>query len=918
MMPASLPDKIGAIRDAVKRKSVAFSGMKSVTSMTSSFFGRSTSTNSETSNGSPPVSARSLSNSIDFDDEDLTSPQNRLSRHGSMDRHSGSMVKIEKPMTLVGSSSYVEPPEPYLPAGGLLESATKNVQAKMIEMLDIYHDSSPCEDKSVECSVFLSRNVAQADRLVIFVGDSAGSPAGIWSSKLCVRSGSEGGGIHHGSLGSMLPYLLRARDDLFGIMVYDDIFQIPADNDTPMLQIAINRFITGWRDHIDTSQASHAFLVCYGEGGRLLVETLREHLPEMRRLLSGIAFVQSTHRVDSTDSYLLRKTLAQWAVSYVSSMEPQLARLKHKEHEAGCIVLSAGYEGSDVEVLQSVLHSVFSAFRARYAGFRTSSVSAGMEKHCYICKQAFNMRRWRRHCRTCQMPICEKCSSMETTKLEGSVRLCLTCRTLPSLVSWSRPRAVRLGEKESVYSDSTIPGKMSVNDFEMVSVIGKGACGTVLLVQKKDNLKLYAMKVLKKDWVMNKDLVTQTMAERRILQEANHPYIVQLRFAFQNNDKLYMVMDYYSGGSLRQVLRRRGRFSIKRARFYLAEILLAIAHLHASNILYRDLKLENIVLTADGNVACTDFGLSKEEVDKETGRASSFVGTCEYLAPEIILKQPYGTAVDWWAFGILMYEMIQGDSPFRHQNPAVLFEKILSDEPVFSERFTPEAKDLVTRLLDKDASTRLGSGPTGADEIKAHPFFNEVDWTGLLAQTVEVPRPPHRQEDVTPESCLSRAIAKTREAREELMPDSPVHMPNSPSAARSKHFDRFSYAGGDVAAEVKEFQKSLNTAAPNGSAIVEEEEDGPQTPQEIEEDMPEEPLTPKNEPTDARELSETPTNTSSEAPRTPVNESTPRDNGQPTHYGDFDDDEDDDDDDDDESFEEYVPKSVEKPKTIEL
>jgi len=164
---------------------------------------------------------------------------------------------------------------------------------------------------------------------------------------------------------------------------------------------------------------------------------------------------------------------------------------------------------------------------------------------------------------------------MENTKLEGSVRLCVTCRALPSLVSWSRPRAVRTGEKESVFADSSKPGKMSVNDFELVSVIGRGACGTVLLVQKKERPnagKLYAMKVLKKDWVMNKDLVTQTMAERRILQEANHPYIVQLRYAFQNQDKLYMVMDYYSGGSLRQVLRRRGRFSIKRARFYLSEV----------------------------------------------------------------------------------------------------------------------------------------------------------------------------------------------------------------------------------------------------------------------------------------------------------------------------------------------------------
>lgn len=137
------------------------------------------------------------------------------------------------------------------------------------------------------------------------------------------------------------------------------------------------------------------------------------------------------------------------------------------------------------------------------------------------------------------------------------------------------------------------------------------------------------------------DLVNQTMAERRILQDANHPFIVQLRFAFQNQDKLYMVMDYYSGGSLRSVLRRRGRFSINRAKFYLAEVLLAIAHLHSLNIIYRDIKLENIVCTADGHVACTDFGLSKEDMT-DTSRTKSFVGTCEYLAPELLKKKGYG------------------------------------------------------------------------------------------------------------------------------------------------------------------------------------------------------------------------------------------------------------------------------------
>ncbi|EEY58504.1 ribosomal protein S6 kinase alpha-5, putative [Phytophthora infestans T30-4] len=423
--------------------------------------------------------------------------------------------------------------------------------------------------------------------------------------------------------------------------------------------------------------------------------------------------------------------IAQWCLAYLSSPEglKALKRMKSREMPLGCVVLSAGRANSDVDLLQTVVSSVYASFKARWSGFRVKNVNSGMEK----------------------------------------------------------PK--------------------------------------ILLVQKKDGADaghLYAMKVLKKEWVMNKDLVTQTMAERRILQEADHPYIVQLKYAFQNQDKLYMVMEYYSGGSLRQVLRRRGRFSIKRARFYLAEILLAIAHLHASNILYRDLKLENIVITADGNVACTDFGLSKEEMD-DNERTSSFVGTCEYLAPELIMKEGYGKAVDWWALGILAYEMIQGDSPFRHNVPTILFDKILKEEPEFSDRFTPEAQDLIMKLLTKDPENRLGCGPDGVEEIKQHPFFAEIDWDKLLQMEMEVPRPPHRMEDVTDESHLSRAIAKMREAREEIMPDSPVSLPSSPS--EQKHFDRFSYQGlGDWKPEMADMDFDEETGDFKQGTIHEDEE----------------------------------------------------------------------------------------------
>lgn len=801
------------IREAVRRKSV---GLSFTTNF--SIFSRST--------GSTCEDDRS-EHEGDEDIDEIESTQHDRSRRNSTPLDNDA----DGSSSPSGStrSSYVEPPEPPLPPpGGLLEAATKNVQGKLQTIMETLHEvTTSHDDDTIQCSVFQSRTALFSDRLVVFIGDSDGSPAGIWSARLCVRSGSEGGGIFRGSLGSMLPYVMKAKEDKLGIILCDDLFKGLNRSGEIDMKSAVQRFMTGWRNHVLTSRATHVFIVAYRDGGSLLLEALRSHMKEMQRHISGVVFLQSTHHILSDDSYTLRKMVAQWCLAYLSSPEgvQPLKRMKSRESPLGCVVLSGGRVESDVDLLQTVVASVYASFKARWSGFRVKNVNSGMEKACYLCRGVFNMRRWRRHCRTCQNPCCEKCSTVENTRHEGQVRLCLTCRALPSLIHWSRPRAVRTGEKESVFSGSAKPGKLSVNDFELVTVIGRGACGKVLLVLKKDGADtghLYAMKVLKKEWVMNKDLVTQTMAERRILQEANHPYIVQLKYAFQNQDKLYMVMEYYSGGSLRQVLRRRGRFSIKRARFYLAEILLAIAHLHASNILYRDLKLENIVITADGNVACTDFGLSKEEMD-DNERTSSFVGTCEYLAPELIMKDGYGKAVDWWALGILAYEMIQGDSPFRHNVPTILFDKILKEEPEFSDRFTPEAQDLIMKLLTKDPARRLGCGPDGVEEIKQHPFFTEIDWDKLLRSEMEVPRPPHRMEDVTDESHLSRAIAKMREAREEIMPDSPVSLPSSPS--EQKHFDRFSYQGlGDWKPEMADMDFDEGTGDFKQSTIHEDEE----------------------------------------------------------------------------------------------
>ena len=178
----------------------------------------------------------------------------------------------------------------------------------------------------------------------------------------------------------------------------------------------------------------------------------------------------------------------------------------------------------------------------------------------------------------------------------------------------------------------------------------------VMLVRKKnatDQGAVYAMKVLKKDVIAAKGQIEHTKAERDILFEVRHPYIVRLRYAFQSEDKLYLVTDYYNGGTLFYHLRKSRHFSEERARFYAAELLSALEHLHSLNIIYRDLKLENVLMDHLGHLALTDFGLSKQNIDS-TGGATTFCGTAEYIAPELLKGQKYGPAVDWWSFGILL------------------------------------------------------------------------------------------------------------------------------------------------------------------------------------------------------------------------------------------------------------------------
>lgn len=281
--------------------------------------------------------------------------------------------------------------------------------------------------------------------------------------------------------------------------------------------------------------------------------------------------------------------------------------------------------------------------------------------------------------------------------------------------------------------------KVTLEDFELLTTVGKGSFGKVLQVRYKDNGQIYAMKVLKKAQVIKRKQYDHTMAERRILEEIEHPFIVSLRFAFQTTNKLYMVFDFFNGGELFHYLSTGGRFSADRAQFYAAEIAAGLGHLHSLGIIYRDLKPENLILDSEGHIKITDFGLSKEDVQGEHD-VKSFCGTPEYLAPEVLKRQPYGKVVDWWSYGTLVYEMIHGLPPYYNRNREKMYRAILQEKLKFPEHMSLDARDFLGQLLNRDPRARLGFN--GVEEIKAHPYFSNIQWDALLRKELTPPYQP--------------------------------------------------------------------------------------------------------------------------------------------------------------------------------
>ena len=285
--------------------------------------------------------------------------------------------------------------------------------------------------------------------------------------------------------------------------------------------------------------------------------------------------------------------------------------------------------------------------------------------------------------------------------------------------------------------------KLSYSDFEPLKLLGRGSFGEVLLVRLKANKKLYAMKVLDKNELKRRKQQIHTKTERDLMVKINCPFIVNIKSAFQDEAKLYIVSEFLQGGDLFFHLHEKRNlvFPEAKAKFYLIELVAALDFLHKNNMVYRDLKPENILIDSEGHVKITDFGLSKI-FEKENDKAYTVCGTQQYLAPEVLLRKGYDKAVDWWSLGCVLYEMLQGRLPFKFQKGAKFTMNIYKQEIIFNKKISEDAKDLTKKLLTFNPEERLGSGTEGGDNVKNHPFFKDVDWDDVWAKKINPPFVP--------------------------------------------------------------------------------------------------------------------------------------------------------------------------------
>lgn len=306
--------------------------------------------------------------------------------------------------------------------------------------------------------------------------------------------------------------------------------------------------------------------------------------------------------------------------------------------------------------------------------------------------------------------------------------------------------------------------KKSPDDFDKIKTIGKGGYGAVFLVRDKHTFIYHAMKAVDKEQAVLKKDVKQLMVEKRIMQSVNFYFVEGVEYVCKDNCYIYFIMPFEAGGELYQQIKKLGSLSEPLVIWYAAQVVLALEYLHNIGICHRDVKPENIFLNESGYAKLGDMGLSKV-LKKKTW---TLCGTPEYIAPEIVLSKGYGFSVDWWALGILIFEMTAGHPPFTHQNPMILYDKILSGRYKPSENMTSHCKSIVKGLLATDPNKRLGSAKYGVYDIKAHEWFDNTDWNALLHRKLLPPFIPICRDPGDTSNFVDRDEIKLKHAPQEL------------------------------------------------------------------------------------------------------------------------------------------------------
>lgn len=637
----------------------------------------------------------------------------------------------------------------------------------------------PSSEAPVRCRYYGSMNVKSAKHVIVFIADSG--PLGLWKQD---ANGSKELTVGHEY--SMYPYFARGQEEGYGIValnpfsnsakVYEEdgrerVVPIPQSSNPK------EHLVFVW-ENVLMKCSGNVSIVAFGRGGVLVKSLLETHENQLREKIFRIGFLNSRHAIDGNESASELELLGRRSINWEeSSRTPICGQLVESQTRVGCVCLSGG----NVPIYQGALDSIFAFLGA-------SPERKGMTAVVGCIRAAIRQEKKGNVVvlGETSAPGSSNASSASSTSSSNPTTASPT-KSKSKQPNYYLPPSRKPLPKPPAASPvrKLIKGSsgVSVSDFELLKVVGQGGFGKVFLAKKLTNPnkgQYFAMKVLKKKQVLASGLVTTTMAERQILTEVDHPFVVKLHYAFQSDTKLYLVMDYLSGGSLSIHLRRRRKFPEEWGRFYAAEVAAAIAHLHHVNIIYRDAKLENVLVDHTGHVRITDFGLSKVGVSGLQG-ATTFCGTAAYIAPELLQGKPYGKAADWWSFGILLYEMIGGKPPYYHRNRDIMFQTILKQEWVtFSPAFSNSAVSLIRGLLTRDPLKRLGSN--GADEILTHHFFDSIDWPALLKKQVQPPFNPGVDEIDTRYAPRQGHEITTRDREDE-------------EGSTTNDFDGFSFVG---------------------------------------------------------------------------------------------------------------------------